>query len=354
MGYHAVGFVAAFAGLWAANTLHAQASTLIPDAAVCPRCSIVLERVAQIGSVSDSALLGENARFAFGPSGIIVAASSSLKGSIAVYSSIGTLLRTIGRRGQGPGEFEGAADVVFDGSELIVWDRVLKRFSVFDSSFSFQRSFAFVHAMRSSDDVVVTGNSIVISSLYQSRSLPGVVAVLRSDGKGPPIAVSPEPAGTSESLMRRLIARSEGGRFWAGAWNQYLIQQFDTSGAMVASFSREVPWFRPWSEPGNPQTTVPVGQMLGVHEDREGLLWIAIAVADPKWDHETARAGDVEVIYDLMLEVFDPASGRILATSRVPAPGLFVGGLDPVIASPHRGANGTVTFALDRLRLVRP
>jgi hypothetical protein len=53
---------------------------------------------------------------------------------ISVYDSTGNLLRVIGRRGQGPGEFSGIWLIMPVGDSLSVYDRGLQRLTMFDAN----------------------------------------------------------------------------------------------------------------------------------------------------------------------------------------------------------------------------
>ena len=52
--------------------------------------------------------------------------------NIKVFSPSGKLLRIIGRPGQGPGEFQGPSLVEVNGEQLIVWENLLLRITIFD------------------------------------------------------------------------------------------------------------------------------------------------------------------------------------------------------------------------------
>lgn len=72
---------------------------------------------------------------------IIVAEGSPPR--LLAFDSAGTLLRTAGRRGSGPGEFEAIAWLQHvDGDSLLMYDPRLRRASVFDDSLRFVRSFS--------------------------------------------------------------------------------------------------------------------------------------------------------------------------------------------------------------------
>ncbi len=68
-----------------------------------------------------------------GPGGHVLV-GERLGKSIRVFSPDGQLVRTLGRRGQGPGEFSGADDFGVLGDTIWVGDRALARLTFFDPS----------------------------------------------------------------------------------------------------------------------------------------------------------------------------------------------------------------------------
>jgi len=62
---------------------------------------------------------------------------------IKVYNSDGTFIKTIGREGQGPGEFQGLRKIiVHKKDELYTYDSRLRRLSLFDKNDEFIKSFS--------------------------------------------------------------------------------------------------------------------------------------------------------------------------------------------------------------------
>ncbi|HEX7091321.1 MAG TPA: hypothetical protein VF192_14360 [Longimicrobiales bacterium] len=69
-----------------------------------------------------------------------VAIGTQVPPHVLVFASDGTLAATLGRQGDGPGEFHGVASVVPIGADsLAVWDDRRRRMSVFTTDGSFQR-----------------------------------------------------------------------------------------------------------------------------------------------------------------------------------------------------------------------
>lgn len=69
---------------------------------------------------------------AVGPAGELLVVDRFQPG-VFLFDARGDLLRSIGRRGQGPGEFEAPTEAGFFGDSLWVWDQGLYRLTWFDS-----------------------------------------------------------------------------------------------------------------------------------------------------------------------------------------------------------------------------
>ena len=71
----------------------------------CQRCNWEVSKLVRIGRASDSVVPIRGSQLLRTSKGEYLVAPVSTLGAIAVYDSSGRLLRTIGRRGPGPGEF---------------------------------------------------------------------------------------------------------------------------------------------------------------------------------------------------------------------------------------------------------
>jgi 6-bladed beta-propeller protein len=121
----------------AGDTLASRVRT--PDA---PRWRISEAPVLVIGSMDgppESHLHRAHGALRLRDGRIVVANAGT--GSLLIFDPSGRPLRTVGRRGRGPGEFEAPTLVAqVRGDSLVVWDVTLHRLSVFDREGAYVRS----------------------------------------------------------------------------------------------------------------------------------------------------------------------------------------------------------------------
>ena len=104
---------------------------VIPDEPSCPECTIEVTALARLGDINDPTS-PSGGPLAIGPAGSFYVAAIE-RGRILVYGPDGgPLVRTIGRFGQGPGEFGEPDRMFFWADSLFVFDRMTARLSVFD------------------------------------------------------------------------------------------------------------------------------------------------------------------------------------------------------------------------------
>jgi hypothetical protein len=109
------------------------------------------------------------------------------------------------------------------------------------------------------------------------------------------------------------------------------VELYDLSGNLVKALRRDPDWFPPMRAlpkygPRNP----PSPQTASVEQTGDGLVWVAVNVADREWwrglgplrEGESGSWYDVDRIqrfYDTVIEVLDPRSDRLVAVTRVDA-----------------------------------
>jgi hypothetical protein len=286
-----------------------------------------------------------------------VAASLTLD-RLLVYDSGGRLIRGVGRRGQGPGEFTfirnirvGHSDTVYvvDGgqpvrvlSPLLEHTRSIASAPVLDAPGVLHRT-AFLR----------TGEILV-------QTAPNTIQVLRADGSvvrslTVPVAGADRPCIGCE--QRWLAPARQSGRFWSTVSNRYEIDQFDLEGRHHLRLVRRPSWFDPWRTLSDGDRPNP--HAGAIREDSEGLLWVKTIVPDPA-PRLLSAADSTRSVYPAMLggqwdgflEVIDPRSGDLLASRRLSEWFDFIG--RDLLVTSNEDADGIVTMHVWRAVLRRP
>ena len=305
--------------------MNAQPVTIVPDRPTCASCKIRMTLRATLGHANDSILLSSGS-FAVRDSRGMHYAEGVERGVILQYDSVGTFVKPISRRGEGPGEFRVvSAMAIGPGDSLHVFGG---RYAVFSPSGAFVRTSTpfSTHYQVHSAVVLESGATIaqfVIPSADRAGKLFHMIGTpgdaLRSFGESPDRLYV-----ESFASARRRIAPASPTSFWAAELSRYRIERWESGGRLVQVFERRAECFPPW-DPALPlaNPTVarrpPMVRTLAV--DRVGRLWVSTTVADKNWTPQqgsrlgpnwTARA------FDTIVEVIDPRLGRVVHAERFP------------------------------------
>ena len=97
---------------------------------------------------------------------------------------------------------------------------------------------------------------------------------------------------------------------------------------MPKTFAANFSWFKTWwaDVPLSP-LHAPQPEIVGLHQDRSGLVWVLVNVADQNWraaleewatpEGQQYRPRDADSVYDSEIVVFDPVRAWF-ATRRLP------------------------------------
>lgn len=251
--------------------------------------------------------------------------------TVLVWTPDGQFEGTLGRPGQGPGELSVRGILglfaVGRGDSLFVKDDA--RWSVFDGSHRFARVISGaairVRDGRRSTRLLPTGE-FLIAEPASGGAADRWFHIADAEGNWLR-SFGPKQASSSPQGRYRALAFDGDSTFWAappnGAPDGYVLEQWTTGGRLLRTIGRDVGWLEDArvDQPG--QQPLPVFDRL-ILDDR-GLLWIAMAVKDPRWvptppdQPLSARALEHERL-DVRYEVIDPVRGRVLASGWVERP----------------------------------
>lgn len=252
---------------------------------------------------------------------------------VKFFSPSGEWIRTVGREGEGPGEFSYAWVIhVLPNDGLAILDAFQRRLTTFGPDL---RVASISTIPVSPVSVAFVGDSGIVvcaqSSHPEQVGLPlHLVAadgtLRRSFGADPPI----RDWGNHDKVSRS-VAPAGPDEVWVGFKTEYRIERWNLSGTRTATFAREVPWFQPHDDIGLPRdrSLPPNPSILALRQDSAGRLWVAIRIPDEHWEEafepgrdpygrERPMVKDWNRYYDTMLEVIDPRTGTVVAAKRHP------------------------------------
>lgn len=256
-------------------------------------------------------------------SGRFVALGST---EILVFDSSGALITTVGRPGEGPGEFRlPASPLIGPGDSIHVYDYAARRMTVFAPDLTAARQF---QAPGRPELVLEDGSYLLATQIRTSdrvgfplhRLSPGG-QLLNSFGTDTPQYRPDLPLLTS-----RVVAPAGQSQVWAAAPGRYILERWAPgTGTRTARLIPRSEWFEGAVRVPSDGRVRPPSIVSGLWEDPEGRLWVVTQTADENWKPDPSRSGEYELdpavvnsVFDWMIEVIDPESGDVLASRRFP------------------------------------
>ena len=248
---------------------------------------------------------------------------------VKVWDAEGRFLRQVGRRGDGPMEFQRPAPVGTDGDgRMHIFDIANGRETVVNADFSYD-----------SDRSLVPGFYHLAVPLGDGGTYVGNISRTTAGSAGVPLHIV-DGLDMLHSFDRmtgldgpgnafRVLAVDGQRRIYSTREDDYLIQVWSESGRRILALrgprlnEREASP-EPWS-PDNP----PRNQIYAMQVDNERRLWvIGLALRDDWRDHMAHHVmpngavaygptdGDMSTIYQSRIDLIDLASGSFIATRR--------------------------------------
>lgn len=300
--------------------LSGQSVFSIASPSTCLECTIRVTPSTRLGSEGDAVGVAILAEAAVDTRGRFAVASPMTVGEILIYEASGRFVRTIGRRGGGPGEFEHPVKLRFGpGDSLHVLEEGIGRFTVFTPALEHARSVtlagrAFSFALGRSGQVVAAAPSAAEGRQFG-------IQVFSPSGERL-LAFEEVPAGenAASGAGRRHVALDREGGVWTVRPNRYEIRSYDSQGNLRRTYRGIRDWISGEPLPTRwDLTRRPPGQIGALAVDDAGLVWVFAVVPDANWRPLQPQAGppDPSAIYDTLIEVFDPRSGALVAHARV-------------------------------------
>jgi hypothetical protein len=294
------------------------------SAADCVRlgCEVALTRLARISDAAEPGILPDFAIIHRDRRGRFVANSRAMD-RVLVFDTLGRLIRQIGRRGNGPGEFQRVVSPTpGPGDSLFAHDFALRTVTVIGPDLRVARTAPQHHApsLFSSDGSYVVAEQIRTAAQigYPMHFVDRNGRLVRSFGTD-----TPQYRPDIRRITDRVVGAGAKGTIWAAAPGRYVLEQWNPStGRKLQQVRVRSGWFRE-SVRAEGAGERPAPLIERVWQDSMGLVWVLIRDADLRWQADTSpavhRPVDWEKLnrtYDWVVEVVNPASGAVVAHRR--------------------------------------
>jgi hypothetical protein len=292
-------------GYAAPTPLRAQEPEQLSGEVTCAECVITLDTLVTIGGLDGPGLdvISMFSKCAVDRRGRILVSGDA---EISVFDSTGRYLRTVGRQGEGPGEYGSIAHIAVGPRYIHVFDYRQERRTMLDHDFEVVRTDRVPGRFRSvavvNDDVTVFAGDLLHmlrpSGEMTSHGYDGRV----SSSRPLPWATLTVVAGKDDAV-------------WAVATQTNRLSRWDLvpEPKVGRVFDRRVPEF---DEGGD--AFAPAGVSSIMLDDRG--LWLVWHTADldwtgqlPSYENLTPSSIDLAELRDSWLDLVDPATGRTIA-----------------------------------------
>lgn len=300
----------------------AQQHDLILEPA-CPACEIQDQEVAVLGTREGPGMLpGAPVHVARDDLGRYWLAFNAPE-LVMVFEGDGTPLGTVGRRGEGPGEFRMATALTAIGDSVVIYDAQLRRASVVGPDLTVRRSVPLRTQVWYSTSI--GWPRVVVNTVGQDPGGHGLrfqvfnVESGESEGAFGPVA----RPGVQGQVAPVATPASQQDRFWTSERLSLRISEWSADGTVLQELSATPSWFPDGVDgrPGGPdEPPDPLVQAIAGWDDR--LLMVA-AVPGPRWreawprareraPHAGAATPSASDLWQARVLVIDPDARRVV------------------------------------------
>jgi hypothetical protein len=353
------------------------------ETGTCRTCSVVLELVATIGKATDAELIPDYGRLTSLSDGGFVVAAGRTTVPFLRYDRGGAFIGTLGKLGDGPGEYRWPQSVVrARGDSISIMGQ--RRVTTISTLSGRGRSETvppgldgFFHAVLADGSVIVNVSAqrqVAFALLTPGSSLK------KQFGPAQPPLVLPRQNGRTigdEYSNLAALAPSRIAGVWAvSQWYEHHLQRLSSEGAVLVDIRRHPAWFAPYTYADIDEKLYRLGELraprpptiIGLGVDSIGHVFVVSRVADASWKKDPNAppppspgveypvqklepTGGIDRYVDGILEVYDDKSGVLLGSWRSDSP---LGWLtqNGLLYTQTQDADGITTLKVYRLRVV--
>lgn len=293
---------------------------------VCEACAIQATRVLTIGDQAAGQLFGAPITVVQAKSGHYYVVSAQAPFEISVFDSRGRFERTIGREGGGPGEYKRITALAIGSSDsLYVFDPGNARVTVLTDTGTVRRTAPVPGNVM--QGVPVQNGAVVLNTVIATPDHIGFplfavadTGIIAAFGTDDPIYRPDMPF-----IVMRALARSDSSVVSARR-TEYVIEEWDPSGARLRVIQRRAPWFAPYMIRPKITQDQPIRPWLtAISNIRDEMVLAVIAVPVPNWrdrwrefdlNERTLFRPEVRM-QDAVIEALDLKTGQIVGSIRL-------------------------------------
>lgn len=298
-----------------AMSLSAQDVVPVSGEVSCADCVITMDTIVTIGGLDGPGLheVTQFAHIAVDHRGRILITSSETE--ISVFDSTGKFLRTVGRRGQGPGEYRAISHIGVGARYIHIFDHQAGR-TMLDHDFTVIRTDRFPGQVLSA---AVLGNDDVAFTVPTSGPVGHKLYVLRPSGQFQAYGDDGKeyPPTTTAWTSQESTVTGNAETVWAVRYHTNRIVRWNLGpvARVGSAFDRHIVEFGD-GEPHERSASMNNAVMA----DNEGL-WINWHSPDPEWTEREGSGNEMpseplREVVDGWLDLVDPETGRTIARRR--------------------------------------
>jgi hypothetical protein len=295
-----------------ATYAHAQKRVVIESTPTCPECKLVLRKVATLHG-TDSIALQRVTVIRDGKGGFIGGIETFANGAqqvrVGFWDSNGKLVRTMGRHGKGPGEFQSVSLVYRDPRDTLYISDNTHTYIVTSAGKEVRRlPWGGGNWVRYDPPT----RTFVVQSPGEGRMYTSEGKLIRTIPVAPPDDQTNFRAGIIWGAVYN-------GRVWTARFDRYEVEERRVDSDEVTTYVRNAPWFQKWTQPLDGLHVRPTNpKLLGITADTLGQVWTLTWVADANWkaNKVSPQYYETERFVDTMVEVLDSKTGRLVVSHR--------------------------------------
>lgn len=348
--------------------------TVIERGTDCSTCSISVVEQSILGRVDDPYAIGDGSFLVELPDGRCIVGPTDRERELLAFEECSGPPASFGVPGEGPGELGSIRAITgWRGDSVLAFG--YGRLTILSGESGAGRTQRFDPSTEGTTVLAVAADSaLIVNSDHPTK--PQFTAIESNGTTGASFGLGAPMDTDSDPTYSRAVlgsSRRTGALWTVSTFHRFEVQEWSSAGLPLRHFTPAVRWFGPYDATalktfwaGGSAVHRPLPFARAIHEDQNGVLWVAHAVAAADWKPDSvlpnqrrgsggeARRGSSSRAehYDGALTALDADSGRLLVTIQLAdVPIGFAN--DSTAYARRTHADGVQQIALLRFRLAR-